>query len=498
MYHVCFLVPDLPGEGVEKRKERVGKKDKSGRDKTGTKDKKRKRHGSSDRKKSAGSQKEKGKRKKAKAGRRDSSVESVPGKSGVEAESEDDSESEQSSRSSSDSSSEDSDSSSSRGKSKRGKKKGKRAELDWELLEELWPLEDRPHRLQSKKGTRGLSMSKLMRLKEQFEKENERKGLGSAVYGLDKKPKAIKFKSMRDDGERALHPARFEGLPRIEPAKYWDLVPTTRSNIFRHIPLLHLGVTGVAESTVVKLHNRKVPVELQMFRRDVIADIKHVEEALWNYVMLLRSLHPADHGAVVLMRVLAESGYVEVLGDSVKDRVGIIKKFFDDTVRENSGRAVRKEPPLDYDAVKSRLVQYVAAAVPGLSLIGVRQQMMVMGAGRGQPAASQSPGGPGVTTAGQMANPAKGNRGGGSGRGGRGGYGRGGGSAGPIKTPARFNGLAVCFQYNSAAGCSRPAQGAQACKDGNIVYAHVCNFLLRSQNGQATHCYAAHSKVGNH
>jgi len=186
-------------------------------------------------------------------------------------------------------------------KKRRSMKKGKK--VDWDLLEELWPLEDRPKKLQTKKGVKGQSMSKLMRLKAQFVIENEKKGLGEAVYGRDRKPKAKKFKGMKDDGEKKLHPARFESLPRVEPAKYWRMVPTARSEIFRHLPLQHLGIEGVGESTIVKLHNRKVPVELQMFRKDPITEVRHVDDAMWNYVLILRSLHPADHGGVVLHKV---------------------------------------------------------------------------------------------------------------------------------------------------------------------------------------------------
>ena len=192
-----------------------------------------------------------------------------------------------------------------KGKAKKSKKGSSGGRIDWDLLEELWATEDRPRSLQDKKRIKEkkFTMSKLMKMKEHYEKENEKKGLGNAVYGKDKTPKAKRFKAMKDDGERKLHPARFESLPRVEPAKYWKKVPTSKTEIFRHLPLQHLGVTGVAETTVVKLHNRKVPIELKMLRKDPITEVKHVEDAMWNYVLLLRSLHPADHGAAIIHKV---------------------------------------------------------------------------------------------------------------------------------------------------------------------------------------------------
>jgi hypothetical protein len=122
-------------------------------------------------------------------------------------------------------------------------RKGKKiSEANWELLEELWPVEERPARLQSRRVVAGLnlSMSKLLRMKDLYVKEQERKGVGAAVFGRDRKPKKKKFKKMTDDGEKKLHPARFVGLPRVDPKLYWDQVPGAAEEIYRHVPLDHL------------------------------------------------------------------------------------------------------------------------------------------------------------------------------------------------------------------------------------------------------------------
>ena len=187
------------------------------------------------------------------------------------------------------------------------------------------------------------------------------------------------------------------------------------------------------------------------------------------------------------------------MGDNVKDRVSLLRKFFDEAARENSGRAVRREPPMDHEEASLKWVRTAAAAYPALSMMGVSQQMLAFGAG-GKQGASKNGGG-GGQGAGQGGQ-AAGWRGGGGGRGG--GRGRGGGAAGGagsgvVKVSARFNGLPVCFKYNSPSGCSRKAQGSQACVEGNTVYAHVCNYLTLGPPGQpGTHCYALHPKFGNH
>ena len=413
----------------------------------------------------------------------------------------DSSESSSSSASSVSSTSSGADSSSSESSSeedKKGKKK-KRKTVDMELLDELWPTEDRPTKLRKARGIGGLSMSKLMQLKEQFEKESEKKGMGAAVYGRDRKPKAKKFKEMKDDGEKKLHPARFESMPRAEPSKWWQMVPTSRSEIYRHVPLEHIGVEGVPETTIVKLHNRKVPVELSMLYREV-SEVRHVQVAVYNFVALLRSLHPADHGGLVIMNVLINAGWAENIGENEKQRVQLMRRFFDDMVRENSGRAVRREPPLDPEQGKARWLKAVAAVMPHLSLLGVGQQMAAMGAA----GAKQPKGGKGGKSGGPIGGGGQGGGGGQmAGKQGAGGGGRPAAAAGgpPARTPARFNGMPVCFGFNNAAGCSRipPGTTAKNCVDGNTSFAHVCNYWVKGPGGQGgAHCLAGHSKTGNH
>ena len=475
------------GKGGKEKKKTTGSK---------SKEKKKKPDPSDD---DTGKEKEKERRKKKKVKRR---------KVKVSSDSSDDDTSSSSSETSSEegtsSSSDEEDSSSSNGSGKgRRRTKKKRKTVDMELLEELWPVEDRPLKLQKSKGIGNLSMSKLMRLKEQFEKEAEKKGLGAAVYGRDKKPRTKKFKAMKDDGETRLHPARFESLPWAEPAKYWQMVPTSRTEIFRHLPLEHIGVEGVPETTIVKLHNRKVPVDLGMLYREV-TEVRHVQVAVYNYVALLRSLHPADHGALAILSVLTHAGWADGIGDSDKQRVQIMKKFFDDTVRENSGRAVRKEPPLDPEQGRARWLKAVAAVLPHLSLLGVGQQLAAMGTPGSAKQQKKNKGQGGGGGGGAQHSGGSGQGGGGSNSGQQGGKlttggNRGGGQAGggPVRVPARFNGMPVCFGFNGASGCTRLPAGSTAanCMDGNTRFAHVCNYFTKATGG---HCLANHSKHGNH
>jgi hypothetical protein len=231
------------------------------------------------------------------------------------------------------------------------KKKSGKSKLDWDLMDKLWPIEDRPTELQSRKVASKYGMDKMLKMKANFVKEMEKKGLGVAVFSKDRKPKTKKFKKMADDGDKKLHEARFEGLPRSEPAAYWGKVPVNRQEIYRHLPLKHLGVDGVPEAAIVKVHNRMVPVELASFYKDM-TEIVHVQMAVFNYIAVLRSLHPYDYGGLALQAVLIEAGWGVHLSADKKETIRLIKKFFDESLMENSGRAVRKEVPLSYEEVR--------------------------------------------------------------------------------------------------------------------------------------------------
>jgi hypothetical protein len=309
-------------------------------------------------------------------------------------------------------------------------------------------------------------MAELMGMKEQFVKEQERKGMGEAVFGKDRKPKKYKFKAMKDDGETSLHPARFVGLPRAEPKAYWDQVPQAARDIYRHLPLQHLGVEGMAEATIVKMHNRRVPIDLEGLLKDC-RDCKQVQLAIFNFVAVLHSLHPVDYSGMVILRVLMEAAWAENLGGE-KQRVTVMKRFFEEIVRDNSGRAVRKEPPLDYEQARAKWIRVVASCCPQVNSfqygqLGQPVAVAAAAGGRAEGAAAK------VDAAGK-----------GQGNGGKGG----GSGAGFQRAPARFNGVPVCFQYNSKEGCKRKAHGSMACVVGSNVYAHVCNWLFKGVGNQ--------------
>ncbi len=77
---------------------------------------------------------------------------------------------------------------------------------------------------------------------------------------------------MIDDGVKRFHLVRFERLPAVEPRKYMKKWATKREPVYRHILLRHYGIEGqVLESTIVRMHNRGTPVELEMLCREKVS-----------------------------------------------------------------------------------------------------------------------------------------------------------------------------------------------------------------------------------
>ena len=379
----------------------------------------------------------------------------------------------------------------------------------WDLVNEMWPLEARPKLLQKKKVVEKMSIAEISQFKAHYDKEEEKKGGGSAVFGKDKKLKAVVFKKEKDNGTTKLHAARFElRMPLSLPKKYWHKLPAKR-DVFRHFPLAHLGMEGqVAETTVVRMHDRRVPITLDMLYKGNAGkemkaekgdwleptEVRHLQEAVLNYTVLLNAIWPLDYAGFVVSRVLTESGWGLAAGNNEKARVGLVRRFFDEVSRENSGRAVREEPPLAYDEARAKWVKVLEGAFPSLSILGAGPLMTASMASTGQPEHPD-----GMLT---------GKRGGGArggkqkGRGGRGssahggGGGAGGAPAGTVRSSAVASGMPVCYGFNQEEGCKRDMAKSNVCKDAKGQYfAHACNFLDKTTN---KFCLQAHARVGSH
>jgi len=201
------------------------------------------------------------------------------------------------------------------------------------------------------------------------------------------------------------------------------------------------------------------------------AEVRHIQEAMCNYLTASQVLWPFDYGPLVILRILVECRWGEAAGADMKERVGLITRFFNEVVSDNSGRAVRGEPPLDYEKARAKWTRLIELSFPQLVFAtgGSAAVQATGGAGRG--------------------------RGGGRG-GGAAGQGATTGRAGGSGQVATHNGRLVCFNFNSPAGCKRQQAARDACKDaGGKQYAHYCNHLDKAKN---VFCLAMHPRCANH
>jgi len=165
---------------------------------------------------------------------------------------------------------------------------------------------------------------------------------------------------------------------------------------------------------------------------------------------------------LVILRVLVENRWGEAAGGDMRERVGLVTRFFNEVVGDNSGRAVRGEPPLDYEKARARWTRQVELAFPQLGFLG----------------------GGATAAGGKGARPAKDGAAGASGK------------TGGAAPRATQNGRPVCFAYNQKEGCKRQRGAHDACRDAaGKLYAHYCNFYDRVK---AAHCLAMHARCANH
>jgi hypothetical protein len=312
--------------------------------------------------------------------------------------------------------------------------------------------------------------------------------VGVAVFGRDKKRRVKKYKAMRDNGEDKLHPARFERLPFSDPSAYWSEMPVKREEIYRHIKLNLYGAQGqVSEATIVRLHDRRVPVDLEMFTRNSLAkelkganrmtevvDTRHFQEAVANYTNIMQVLWPLDYGPAVINRVLIDARWGELIAED-KLRTAVVKRFFAEVVRENCGRAVRREVPLGYKEAKEKWTQILENYVPQADRVS-------MLGSKGNSAANGTSGlGPG---SGGNKNSSQKNSG------------KSFSKLRPNRPIAMVQGMQVCYGYNDQKGCQRQMVRPNVCKDGkNNTFAHVCNWW---DNGTSKYCLQAHPRTANH
>ena len=307
--------------------------------------------------------------------------------------------------------------------------------------------------------------------------------LGDAyeVFSKDVKLPKITFKKEKDDGERRLHSARFQRLSILEPEEWYEQAPVMRVDVIKNIPLTHVGGTNcVSEKVIIMMHDRKIALTMKHFIIDNVAvackpkvtytgpggsthsdfawveasTLAQAQEAILNYSVLIHHLYSWDTTGFIIQRVLLKHNWLARYA-VMTVRMTIIRTFFDGVLRINAAKASNNRGvPMSYKE-QLELMESITDRIHNPS----------NGGGGGHTA--QNSGFKIPRSA--ASNPGPGRQ----------------GAAGPKKEDkrARWNGLLLCYDYNSMKGtvCSRPSTPA-GCKDGKgAEFAHKCN--MRTSGG---------------
>jgi len=213
---------------------------------------------------------------------------------------------------------------------KRAREKAQRRKRDkakLKLMEETWPLENRPRQMQRPGVLKNMSLDEFLRVKKEIIGEEEKKNLGEEAFTRDGKARKTRYKKGSDDGKRKLHSARWNRQPLVPPEEFYRKIPKKRDTVIRNFPMEHLGIAGqVPDSVLGHMHNRCVKVSLDNFCKPTFktakgsekagkyADLFQLQEAIVNYCIVLHSLWPSDYSGLVLMKVLTEAKWGETAG----------------------------------------------------------------------------------------------------------------------------------------------------------------------------------------
>ena len=349
------------------------------------------------------------------------------------------------------------------------------------MLESTWARSQRPAELQSRSVVNSMSweallaMSKIARM---AEKDN--KGELVEKFSRDKKPPSTKYREASDNRYDVLHGASFERLCIREFPKWWHKAPTSRSHIYRSIPLEFVGCQNtISDKTVTNMHDRKNVLALKNFMAENVsvaakprvtytapdgsssADLAwvvpttmaQVQDAIATYGLVLHAIWPFDPTALVINKALTKYRWFSVI-DKPATRVAAVTKFFDHVMRVNADRATNRKCIMSCR-------EMIEAAGSILTNSGFSAAFPFDNVGNGG-------GGGGANQRKDKDKPKK-------------------------PTRPEYNGKGLCFAFNSVEGgvCKNGIPNTDQCKDDKgRIFIHRCSYHL----GKGVYCKEKHKR----
>jgi len=191
----------------------------------------------------------------------------------------------------------------------------------WDMMEHVWDRHKRPDHLLIPDVVNSYTIDQMLVYKSHYQQQEKQEGKGDSVFTRDAKLPTKSYPAGDDNCAEQLHPARFERLPVVPLARFWDAVPTRRP-VFRHLQLAHIGCNGMVNEAVIgRMHDRSIPLRLAMFSKkhfgkkyastdeltdggDMLSEMAPVREALLNFAGVYQMLWPMDMTPYIIQRVL--------------------------------------------------------------------------------------------------------------------------------------------------------------------------------------------------
>jgi len=190
-----------------------------------------------------------------------------------------------------------------------------------DLMEHVWDRHKRPDHLLIPEVVNSYTIDQMMVYKTHYQQQEKQEGKGDAVFTRDAKLPTKSYPAGMDNCAELLHPARFERLPVVPLARFWDAIPTRRT-VYRHLQLAYIGCNGMVNEAVIgRMHDRSIPLKLAMFSKrhfgkklsstdefpvdsDMLREMAPVREAILNFAGVYQTLWPMDLTPHIIQRVL--------------------------------------------------------------------------------------------------------------------------------------------------------------------------------------------------
>lgn len=255
---------------------------------------------------------------------------------------------------------------------------------NWDTLELIWPLEDRPEgHLREKQWINAQPLDTLLKFMDSYQKVQKELSSSESVK-IDKKPKKIMYEASEDDFFETLHPARFLRFPLCDRDKYWSQVPIEIKDKYRNIDLKSLGAEcEVSEKTILKTHNRREILNLKFFSpsnsgvsrgplveakvkdgnklatyQDYnwvnVTTLKGIKDAIINYGLTKQTLFPYDTSGYCLLKLYNNYHWFPNVGSDYK-RSQFVQEHFNQVMESNASLACYGKAPNDYNDMENSL-----------------------------------------------------------------------------------------------------------------------------------------------